>query len=85
MYQNTLVVHEAIESFLGNYTCSVTNKFGNSSSKLTVRGKTIFKYIDVQTTTTLLFQYLTLRSDGSCIMPLKFDILTLDVTIGMVP
>ena len=38
-YQNTLVMDDVIERFIGNYTCKVTNKFGNSSGKLTVRGK----------------------------------------------
>jgi len=38
-YQNTLVVDDAIETLIGNYTCSVSNQFGNlKSSNLTIRG-----------------------------------------------
>ena len=38
-YQNTLVVDDDIENITGNYTCRVTNRFGSSSSDLTIRGK----------------------------------------------
>ena len=40
-YQNTLVVDDVIENVIGNYTCNVTNRFGNSNSTLTIRGKLI--------------------------------------------
>jgi len=40
-YQNTLVVDDDIENIIGNYTCRVANKFGNSNSILTIRGKLI--------------------------------------------
>jgi len=40
-YQNTLVVDDDIENVIGNYTCNVTNKFGNSNSTLIIRGKLI--------------------------------------------
>ena len=40
-YQNTLVVDDDIENITGNYTCKVTNRFGNSSSDLTIRGTAV--------------------------------------------
>jgi len=40
-YQNILIVDDDIENVIGNYTCNVTNKFGNSNSTLTIRGKII--------------------------------------------
>lgn len=39
IYQNVLVVDDNIENVIGNYTCNVTNKLGNSNSTLTIRGK----------------------------------------------
>ena len=38
-YQNTLVVDDDIENITGNYTCNVTNRFGNSTSDLTITGR----------------------------------------------
>ena len=35
-YQNTLVVDDVIENITGNYTCKVTNQFGNSSRDISV-------------------------------------------------
>jgi len=51
-YQNTLVVDDDIENIIGNYTCSIRNRFGNVKSKLTVRGKVAiaYSYVSVQTT-----------------------------------
>ena len=40
-YQNTLVVDDDIENITGNYNCKVTNRFGNSSSDLTIRGTAV--------------------------------------------
>ena len=34
-----------IENVIGDYTCSVTNEFGNSSSELTVRGRMIINML----------------------------------------
>ena len=41
-YQNTLVVDDTTDNITGNYACRVTNKFGNSSSEIIVRGKVVY-------------------------------------------
>ena len=47
-YQNILVVDDDIEDIIGNYTCNVTNRFGNSNSTLTIRGKMILYLYSTQ-------------------------------------
>ena len=44
-YKNILVVDDVIENITGTYTCNVTNRLGNSSNILTVRGKSWVKVI----------------------------------------
>ena len=58
-YQNTLVVNDNPEHVIGNYICSVTNKFGNSSSELTVRGKVVYLPVCVSVRS-ILYTYCTL-------------------------
>jgi len=58
-YQNTLVVNDNTELIIGNYVCSVTNKFGNSSSELTVRGKVVYLPVCISVQS-ILYTYCTL-------------------------